>query len=111
MEDNQNPGSTPNTDSTVERQAPEPTQRAGGGGAPRSGPGGARSARHRQAMQKKRPILGDHIEQARSRARVALRTGRIGRCHVSHRRAHAWIIRTFQRPVALSSMPDTCRCQ
>jgi hypothetical protein len=38
-------------------------------------PGGAGGARHRQAMQKKRPILGDHIEQARSRARVALRTG------------------------------------
>jgi small subunit ribosomal protein S5 len=41
MEDNQNTGSAPSTDSTVERQAPAP--RAGGGGPPRTGPGGARS--------------------------------------------------------------------
>jgi small subunit ribosomal protein S5 len=41
MEDNQKTGSAPNTDSTVERQAPAP--RTGGGGPPRSGPGGARS--------------------------------------------------------------------
>jgi small subunit ribosomal protein S5 len=41
MEDNQKTGSAPNTDSTVERQAPAP--RTGAGGPPRSGPGGARS--------------------------------------------------------------------
>jgi small subunit ribosomal protein S5 len=40
MEDNQNSGSQ-NTDSTAEREAPAPAQRAGG--PPRSGPGGARS--------------------------------------------------------------------